>query len=136
MQEEELHPLRLWEQTIAGMLTRALQGGGVHSFEQRDQGLAIQVDGGEQPAQGLLNVTGIFGIGFRDIAGEEWVILLLDAVDPMEKDRLITREVGDILEGAPFGGIDPQPELLFGQSAGQLPNGLVLVAQAGKDRCR
>ena len=52
----------------------------------------------------------------------------------MEKNRLIGRQVGDILESAPFGRVDPQPELLFRQIADQFLTGLVLMVEAGKDR--
>jgi len=135
MQQKEFHPFRQRELTIAGMLTRALQSRLMHSSKQVDQRLTIGLYDAEEPPEGLLHIAGEFRIGIRRITREERVALLLNPLDAVQKYRLITSQVRNILECAPLGGIDPLPELLLGKVTDKLLDGLMLITKTGLNRC-
>jgi hypothetical protein len=78
-------------------------------------------------------LTGVeIGIGIRHIGVEGGRGFHLYPFETEEKDPLIAGQVGDIVEGAPFAGVDGSPERLFRQISHELADGLVLVSEAGK----
>jgi hypothetical protein len=77
-------------------------------------------------------IAGEVGVGVRHVRVESWGRFHLYPFETDEKNALVTGQVGDIIEGAPFAGIDGSTELLLGQVAHEFADGLVLMLEAGK----
>ncbi len=77
-------------------------------------------------------IAGEVGVGVRHISVESRGRFHLYPFQANEENPLVTSQVSDIIEGAPFAGIDVTPELLFRKIANEFTDGLVLVSEAGE----
>ena len=78
-------------------------------------------------------VAGKVGVGVRHISAESGGRFHLYPFEAHKENALVACQMGDIVESAPFAGIDVSAELLFGQVAREFANGLVLMSKA--DEC-
>ena len=132
MEEEEFGPLDGVEQSVAQVSGRPEQCIFVHPLQFVPDDGAARVDAGQQMRERSLLVAGEVRVDVRHVGIESGRCFHLDPFEAGEKDPLITGQVGNIVEGAPFARVDGSPELLFGQVTCEFMNGLVLVLEAGK----
>ena len=77
-------------------------------------------------------IAGEVGVGVRHVCVESGGRFHLYPFETDEENPLVARQVCDIVEGAPFAGIDVSAEPLFGQVARKFANGLVLMSKANE----
>ena len=132
VEEEEFGPLDSVEQSVARVSRRPEQCIFVHPLQFVPDNGAARVDAGHQMRERSLLVAGEVRVGVRHIGIESGRCFHLDPFKSDQKDPLITGQVGNIVEGAPFARVDVSPELLFGQVTCEFINGLMLVLEADK----
>jgi len=77
-------------------------------------------------------IAGEVGVAVRHVSVECGGRFHLYPFEAHKENALVACQMGDIVESAPFAGIDVSAEPLFGQVAREFANGLVLMPEADK----
>ena len=131
VQQKELRPLRDVEGSITWMVRDPFEIIFAHplQFEKDHRPPCVHVR--KQGFQRLIPVIGKERIGVRHVAVECRGIFGLYPFQPDKEHRLIRRQMGDIVEDAPFTRLDGAFQLFFGESRDQLADRGMLVLEPG-----
>lgn len=129
VQEEEFGPLNDGHGSKPGMRSRPQQLIFAHACQFMIQDRPHFADLFQKHNQRFLKIPGKFRIRLSRISPEDRRLFPTDRFETSKEYGLITGQMGDMLECAPFCGIDTLFQLLFGEVSDELADRPVLKFQ-------